>query len=165
MFQKGGPGGGGGRDCSKFQDSNRSYWFLRQSNYNWLLTTSHFCRSYPADCNKQLRVCLSFYFSLFLSYFSIVYYFSFLFLLIILPSVPRHQRVSQKPTFYCLSVFLPHSLPPPPPPLVYMYAHKRNVIMMFLHICRNCETALINCIIVLIIFVCKDWLSERFSLT
>ena len=26
--------------------------------------------------------------------------------------------------------------------------------LMFLHICRNCETALINCLIVLIIFVC-----------
>ena len=25
---------------------------------------------------------------------------------------------------------------------------------MFLHICRNCETALINCLIVLMIFVC-----------
>ena len=35
-----------------------------------------------------------------------------------------------------------------------MYAHKRNLILMFLHICRNCETALINCLIVLIIFVC-----------
>ena len=38
--------------------------------------------------------------------------------------------------------------------VVYMYAHKRNLILMFLHICRNCETALINCLIVLIIFVC-----------
>ena len=27
-------------------------------------------------------------------------------------------------------------------------------ILMFLHICRNCETALISCLIVLIIFVC-----------
>ena len=35
-----------------------------------------------------------------------------------------------------------------------MYAHERNLIPMFLHICRNCETALINCLIVLIIFVC-----------
>ena len=35
-----------------------------------------------------------------------------------------------------------------------MYAHERNFIPMFLHICRNCETALINCLIVLIIFVC-----------
>ena len=36
-----------------------------------------------------------------------------------------------------------------------MYAHERNLILnpMFLHICRNCETALINCLIVLI-FVC-----------
>ena len=35
--------------------------------------------------------------------------------------------------------------------VVYMYAHERNLILMFLHICRNCETALINCLIVLII--------------
>ena len=35
-----------------------------------------------------------------------------------------------------------------------MYAHERNLILMFLHICRNYETALINCLIVLIIFVC-----------
>ena len=34
-----------------------------------------------------------------------------------------------------------------------MYAHERNIILMFLHICGNCETALINCLIVLIIFV------------
>ena len=27
--------------------------------------------------------------------------------------------------------------------VVYMYAHERNLILMFLHICRNCETALI----------------------
>ena len=32
--------------------------------------------------------------------------------------------------------------------------HERNFILMFLHICRNRETALINCLIVLIIFVC-----------
>ena len=38
--------------------------------------------------------------------------------------------------------------------VVYMYAHERNLILMFLHICRNCETALINCLIALIIFVC-----------
>ncbi len=38
--------------------------------------------------------------------------------------------------------------------VVYMHAHERNLILMFLHICRNCETALINCLIVLIIFVC-----------
>ena len=39
--------------------------------------------------------------------------------------------------------------------VVYMYAHERNLILMFLHICRNCETALINCLIVfIIIFVC-----------
>ena len=38
--------------------------------------------------------------------------------------------------------------------VVYMYAHERNLILMFLHICRNCETAIINCLIVLIIFVC-----------
>ena len=37
--------------------------------------------------------------------------------------------------------------------VVYMYAHEINLILMFLHICRNCETALINCLIVLIIFV------------
>ena len=37
--------------------------------------------------------------------------------------------------------------------VVYMYAHERNLIL-FLHICRNCETALISCLIVLIIFVC-----------
>ena len=36
----------------------------------------------------------------------------------------------------------------------YMYAHERNLILMFLHICRNYETALIICVIVLIIFVC-----------
>ena len=36
--------------------------------------------------------------------------------------------------------------------VVYMYAHERNLTMMFLHICRNYETALINCLIVLIIF-------------
>ena len=35
-----------------------------------------------------------------------------------------------------------------------MYTHERNLILMFLHICWNCETALINCLIVLIIFVC-----------
>ena len=35
-----------------------------------------------------------------------------------------------------------------------MYAHERNLILMFLHFCRNCETPLINCLIVLIIFVC-----------
>ena len=35
-----------------------------------------------------------------------------------------------------------------------LYAHERNLILMFLHICRNCETALINCLIVLIMFVC-----------
>ena len=38
--------------------------------------------------------------------------------------------------------------------VVYMYAHERNLILMFLHICRNCKTALINCLIVRIIFVC-----------
>ena len=38
--------------------------------------------------------------------------------------------------------------------VVYMYAHERNLILMFLHICRNCETALIKCLIVFIIFVC-----------
>ena len=35
-----------------------------------------------------------------------------------------------------------------------MYAHEGNLIMMFLHICRNCEIALINFLIVLIIYVC-----------
>ena len=35
-----------------------------------------------------------------------------------------------------------------------MYAHERNYILMFLHICRKCETALINGLIVLIVFVC-----------
>ena len=36
-----------------------------------------------------------------------------------------------------------------------MYALERNLILMFLHICRNCETALINnCLIMLIILVC-----------
>ena len=39
--------------------------------------------------------------------------------------------------------------------VVYMYAHERNLILMFLHFCRNCETALINYLIVLIIFVCS----------
>ena len=34
-----------------------------------------------------------------------------------------------------------------------MYAHERNLILMFLHIYRNYETALISCLIVLIIFV------------
>ena len=38
--------------------------------------------------------------------------------------------------------------------VVYMYAHENILILMFLHICRNCETALINCLIVLIIFLC-----------
>ena len=38
--------------------------------------------------------------------------------------------------------------------VVYMSAHERNLIVMFLHICSNYETALINCLIVLIIFVC-----------
>ena len=37
---------------------------------------------------------------------------------------------------------------------VNMYVHERNLISMFLHIYRNCETALINCLIVLIIFYC-----------
>ena len=32
-----------------------------------------------------------------------------------------------------------------------MYAQERNLILMFLHICRNYETALISCLIVLII--------------
>ena len=35
-----------------------------------------------------------------------------------------------------------------------MYAHKRNLILMSLHTCRIYETALISCLIVLIIFVC-----------
>ena len=38
--------------------------------------------------------------------------------------------------------------------VVYMYASERNLILMFPHVCSNCETALINCLIVLIIFVC-----------
>ena len=38
--------------------------------------------------------------------------------------------------------------------VAYMYAHQINLILMFLHICTNCETVLINCLIVLIIFVC-----------
>ena len=37
--------------------------------------------------------------------------------------------------------------------VVYMYARERILILMFLHICRNCGTALINCLIVLIVFV------------
>ena len=37
--------------------------------------------------------------------------------------------------------------------ILVLYAHQRNLILMFLHICRNCETALISCLIVLIIFV------------
>ena len=55
--------------------------------------------------------------------------------------------------------------------VVYMYAHERNLILMFLHICRNCETALINCLIVFIclwycrVYLCllysKDWLLDR----
>ena len=36
--------------------------------------------------------------------------------------------------------------------VVYMYAHKINLILKFLHVCRNCETALINCLVVQ--FVC-----------
>ena len=35
-----------------------------------------------------------------------------------------------------------------------LYAHERNLILMFLHICRNCETALINCLFVFIISAC-----------
>ena len=41
-----------------------------------------------------------------------------------------------------------------------IYAHKRNLVLLFLHICRNCETALIHCLIVLIflrgivVFIC-----------
>ena len=52
-----------------------------------------------------------------------------------------------------------------------IYAHKRNLILLFLHICRNCETALIHCLIVLItflrgivVFICvcsTGWLLER----
>ena len=43
--------------------------------------------------------------------------------------------------------------------VVYLYAHERNLIWMFLHICRNCETALINFLIVLIILVyCRVYL-------
>ena len=38
--------------------------------------------------------------------------------------------------------------------VVYMYEHEINLILMFLQIFRNYETALINCLIVLIIFVC-----------
>ena len=37
--------------------------------------------------------------------------------------------------------------------VVYMYANERHFILMFLHICRNYESALINCLIVLIMFV------------
>ena len=37
--------------------------------------------------------------------------------------------------------------------VVYMYAHERNVILMFLYICRYCATVLINRLIVLTIFV------------
>ena len=35
-----------------------------------------------------------------------------------------------------------------------MYARERNLILMFLRISRKYKTALINCLIVLIIFVC-----------
>ena len=38
--------------------------------------------------------------------------------------------------------------------VVYMYTHERNLILMFLHVCRNRETVLINCLFVLIISVC-----------
>ena len=38
--------------------------------------------------------------------------------------------------------------------VVYMYAHERNLIRMFLHICRNYKIALINCLIVFVICVC-----------
>ena len=38
--------------------------------------------------------------------------------------------------------------------VVYMYAPEKNFTLIFLHICRNCETALINCLIMLIILVC-----------
>ena len=34
-----------------------------------------------------------------------------------------------------------------------MYAQERNLIPMILHVCRNCETASIKCLIGLIIFV------------
>ena len=34
-----------------------------------------------------------------------------------------------------------------------MYAHERDLILTFLHICRNYETVLINFLIVLIMFV------------
>ena len=34
--------------------------------------------------------------------------------------------------------------------VVYMYIHEINLILMLLHICRNCETALIKCLMVLI---------------
>ena len=53
--------------------------------------------------------------------------------------------------------------------LVYMYAHERNLILMFLHICRNCATAMwgINCLIVLWycrVYLClwysRDWLLD-----
>ena len=37
--------------------------------------------------------------------------------------------------------------------VVYMYAHERNLILMFLHTCRNYETALISCLIMLKIFL------------
>ena len=38
--------------------------------------------------------------------------------------------------------------------VVYMYVHERNLILMFPHVCRNSETALINCLIMLIIIIC-----------
>ena len=53
-------------------------------------------------------------------------------------------------SYYPLLLFLPVSLSR----VVCMYAHERNLILMFLHIYRNYKTALINCLIVLIIFVC-----------
>ena len=53
--------------------------------------------------------------------------------------------------------------------VVYMYAHERNLILMFLHMCRNCETALINayniCLWYCRVYLCMqystDWLLDR----
>ena len=42
--------------------------------------------------------------------------------------------------------------------VVYMYAHKRKLILIFLHICRNCETALINCLIIICLWYCPVYL-------
>ena len=113
----------------------------------------------PTLTNNYVFVCLFIFLSFFLTFRLFI---SFLFFFFSLSFLLSHGiNVSLKSQHLtCLSVFLPHSLPPLHP-LVYMNAHKRNVIMMFLHICRNCETAInqlhyraYNICLCIVVFIC-----------